>query len=53
MTTRGVKEEDMRKIVDFMDQAFKLATQEDNEQAFATLKEEVIAFAKQFPVPGV
>lgn len=53
MTTRGVKEDDMRTIVDFMDQAFKLATQENNEEAFATLRQQVITFAKQFPVPGV
>lgn len=53
MTTRGVKEDDMRTIVDFMDQAFKLATQENNEEAFATLRQQVITFAKKFPVPGV
>lgn len=53
MTTRGVKEDDMKKIVDFMHQAFTLATQENNEEAFTTLRNEVITFAKQFPVPGV
>lgn len=53
MTTRGVKEDDMRTIVDFMHQAFTLATQENNEQWFAKLRQEVIAFAKKFPVPGV
>jgi glycine/serine hydroxymethyltransferase len=53
MTTRGVKEDDMKKIVDFMHQAFTLATQENNEEAFATLKNEVITFAKQFPVTGI
>lgn len=53
MTTRGVKEDDMRTIVDFMDQAFKLATQENNEEAFNSLHQQVITFAKKFPVPGV
>jgi glycine hydroxymethyltransferase len=53
MTTRGVKEDDMRTIVDFMDQAFKLARQENNEAAFAALRQEIINFAKKFPVPGV
>jgi len=53
MTTRGVKENDMRTIVDFMHQAFTLATQENNEEAFATLRQQVITFAKKFPVPGV
>ena len=53
MTTRGVKEDDMRTIVDFMHQAFTLATQENNEQWFTKLRQEVIAFAKKFPVPGV
>lgn len=53
MTTRGVKEDDMRTIVDFMNQAFKLATQENNEEAFTSLRQQVITFSKKFPVPGV
>jgi glycine hydroxymethyltransferase len=62
MTTRGVKEDDMRTIVDFMDQAFKLAvTWQDPEASsqelvakkFETLHQQVITFAKKFPVPGV
>jgi len=64
MTTRGVKEDDMRTIVDFMDQAFKLAQeqlsswtewriQEDIITKFESLHQQVITFAKKFPVPGV
>jgi len=53
MTTREVKEDDMRTIVDFMHQALKLATQENNEEAFAALRSKVVTFAKQFPVPGI
>lgn len=53
MTTRGVKENDMRTIVDFIDQAFKLATQENNEEAFASLHQQIINFSKKFPVPGI
>lgn len=53
MTTRGVKEDDMRTIVDFMHQAFTLATQENNKEAFASLRQQVITFSKKFPVPGV
>ena len=64
MTTRGVKENDMRTIVDFMHQAFKLAQewlsswtewriQEDITTKFNSLHQQVITFAKQFPVPGI
>lgn len=50
MTTRGVKETDTAKIVDFMDRAFK---KYDNEEKLASIKQEVIEFCKQFPVPGI
>ena len=50
MTTRGVKEDDTRQIVSFMDQAFK---NHDNEEKLAQLKEEVKNFALKFPVPGL
>lgn len=50
MTTRGVKEEDTRKIINFIDQALK---NKDNEEILATLKNEVKEFCKAFPVPGI
>lgn len=56
MTTRGVKEEDTRKIVDFMDRALKCHT-EQNEQTkkdkLENIRKEVIEFTKQFPVPSI
>jgi len=66
MTTRGVKEEDTRKIVDFMDRALKLvplmlAPQESAEKweeggfedELNNIRQEVIEFTKQFPVPSL
>jgi glycine hydroxymethyltransferase len=50
MTTRWVKEYDTIKIVDFMDRAFK---NHDNEEMLATIKQEVVEFCKNFPVPGI
>lgn len=50
MTTRGVKEEDTRKIIDFIDQAFK---NKDNEEVLTSLKNQVKEFCKAFPVPGI
>lgn len=50
MTTRGVKEDDTRKIIDFIDQAIK---NKDDEAKLADLKNQVKEFTKQFPVPGV
>lgn len=50
MTTRGVKETDTKQIVDFMDRAFK---NHDNEEILQTIKQEVMDFCKNFPVPGI
>ncbi len=50
MTTRGVKEEDTRKIVDFMDRALK---NKDNEEELKNIRQEVIEFTKKFPVPAI
>lgn len=50
MTTRGVKEADTAKIVEFMDRAFK---NHDNEEMLTSIKQEVVEFCKQFPVPGI
>ena len=49
ITTRGLKEADMEKIAEWM----KLAVDNrDNEAKLATLKQEVTAFALQFPLPS-
>jgi glycine hydroxymethyltransferase len=50
MTTRGIKEDDAKQIVEFMDQAFK---NKDNEEILADLKEKVREFAVKFPVPSL
>ncbi len=50
MTTRGVKEEDTKKIVEFIDQALK---NKDNEKNLAELKNKVREFSLSFPVPGL
>lgn len=48
MTTRGVKAEDMRQIVDFIDQVIQ--NRADDEK-LAKIKEEVRNFALRFPLP--
>ena len=56
MTTRGVKEDDIRIIVDFIDQTLKLIPfmQEKNfSEKINKLKSQVIEFSKQFPVPRI
>jgi glycine hydroxymethyltransferase len=50
MTTRGVKEADVKQIVAFIDQALK---NKDNEEVLAELRNKVRDFALKFPVPGV
>lgn len=50
MTTRGVKEEDTKKIVEFVDQALK---NKDNEEVLADLKNQVREFTLKFPVPSL
>ena len=50
MTTRGVKEEEVKKIVEFMDQALK---NKDNEEVLAELKNKVRIFTLNFPVPSL
>jgi glycine hydroxymethyltransferase len=49
-TTRGMKEEDMKKIADWMNDA--LANKDDADK-LQTIKEEIKNFCLQFPVPGV
>ena len=50
MTTRGVKEADTKKIVEFIDHALK---NKDDEEALSELRNKVREFCKDFPVPGV
>jgi glycine hydroxymethyltransferase len=50
MTTRGVKEADVKKIVEFIDQALK---HRDDEKFLANLRKEVREFALKFPVPSL
>jgi glycine hydroxymethyltransferase len=47
LTTRGMKEEDMEKVVAWIDAAIKA---KDNESALSSLKAEVRVFARQFPL---
>ena len=50
MTTRGVKEDDMRKIVGFMHEAFMHA---DDTDYLDALSQRVKEFSRQFPVPSL
>ena len=47
ITTRGMKENDMQAIVDFIDKALMNA---DDEAVLATIAHEVKAYMKQFPL---
>ena len=48
MTTRGVKNDDMIQIVDFIDQAIK---KRDNPDALEEIKAQIKDFALKFPLP--
>lgn len=50
MTTRGMKEDEMRKIVEFMD---IVMTNHDNAAKLSEVKEQVKDLCKDFPVPGI
>jgi len=50
MTTRWVKENDVHKIVDFMDQALK---NRKDETKLLEIKQQVKEFCVKFPVPGI
>ncbi len=49
VTTRGMKEAEMVKIAEFIERAVDV---KDDEAALAALREEVKAFANQFPMPS-
>jgi glycine hydroxymethyltransferase len=50
ITTRGMKEEEMRKIVEWIDRCI---TSYQNETTLAEVKKEVIEMCTKFPVPGI
>ncbi|MEI6118384.1 MAG: hypothetical protein WCP92_03990 [bacterium] len=50
MTTRGIKEEEVKKIVEYMDHAFK---HKDNEEVLAELRNKIKEMALSFPVPSL
>lgn len=50
MTTRGMVEQDIDTLVDFMLRAIQ---QRENAAALSALRDEVRVFCEQFPVPGV
>jgi glycine hydroxymethyltransferase len=49
ITTRGLKENDMAIVADWMSSAIK---SRNDEKKLASLKAEVVEFAKQFPLPS-
>lgn len=49
VTTRGLKEEDMAQLADWMHAAI---TVRSDQAKLADLKQEVVAFARQFPLPS-
>jgi glycine hydroxymethyltransferase len=48
MTTRGLREDDMMQVADFIDGALK---KRHDEGALAALRKEVLAFTSRFPLP--
>ncbi len=50
MTTRGMKEADTEKLVEFM---LKAVEKRSDESALKKLHDEVISFCTRFPVPGI
>jgi glycine hydroxymethyltransferase len=47
-TTRGMKEEEMMEVADFIDQALK---SRNDDAKLASLRESVVAFTSKFPLP--
>jgi glycine hydroxymethyltransferase len=48
MTTRGLREDDMMQVADFIDSALK---KRHDEAALTSLRKEVLAFTSRFPLP--
>ncbi len=49
ITTRGMKENEMEKIAQYIDRALKSKSKEE----INIIKEEVKTFTKDFPIPGI
>jgi glycine hydroxymethyltransferase len=49
ITTRGLKETDMERVAEWMKQAID---NHDNEEQLSSLRQSVITFASQFPLPS-
>ena len=49
LTTRGLKEAEMDQVADWIDLAVKSAS---NETKLAAIKKEIVAFTKNYPLPG-
>ncbi len=49
ITTRGLKEDDMERVAEWMIQAIK---HRSDAKKLAAIKKEIIAFSKQFPLPS-
>lgn len=49
LTTRGLKEAEMDQIAEWIDQAVQAA---NNESKLAAIKEEIVAFTKDYPLPS-
>lgn len=50
VTTRGMKEDHMEVIAEFIDQVLQ---NKDNESELSAIKKQITEFALQFPVPGI
>lgn len=49
LTTRGMKEDDMRRVADWIEQAI---TKKDDDAALTALHTEIAEFARQYPLPA-
>ena len=49
-TARGMKEPEMKKLAGWLDQCLRSP---EDEAVLATIREEVVSFCEQYPVPGI
>jgi glycine hydroxymethyltransferase len=50
ITSRGMREQDMRAVADWMDRVLRVA---DDERALHAIRAEIAEFCKAFPAPGI
>ncbi|PIR95189.1 serine hydroxymethyltransferase, partial [Candidatus Falkowbacteria bacterium CG10_big_fil_rev_8_21_14_0_10_37_6] len=50
VTTRGMKEDDMKKVANWINETLN---NKDNEGKLKNIKTEIETFCAQFPVPGI